>query len=121
MLEEIRKNLVTGLGAVLLTKDKIEEVTLRLVEEARMSREDAERLADELYQAGQRRWTSMETSIKDAVRKSLSNMDIGSRRELDELKAKVDNLQKRVDLLEDTREQPNRNDASSINSPHQPL
>jgi len=101
MLEEVRKNLLAGLGAVLLTKDKIEEITRRLVNEARLSREDADRLADELYQAGQRQWASMETSIKDAVRKTLYSMDIGSRQEIDKLKAKVDNLQKRVDLLED--------------------
>lgn len=105
MLEEIRKNLVTGLGAVLLTKDKIEEVTRRLVKEAQMSREDADRLAQELYQAGDQQWSSMETSIKDAVRKTLSSMDIGSREELDKLKAEVDTLQKRVDILEDTRDQ----------------
>jgi polyhydroxyalkanoate synthesis regulator phasin len=105
MLEEIRKNLVTGLGAVLLTKDKIEEITNRLVKEARLSREDADRVANELYQAGQRQWSSLETSIKDAVRKALSSMDIGSRQELDKLKVKLDNLQKRVDLLEDTRDQ----------------
>jgi polyhydroxyalkanoate synthesis regulator phasin len=105
MLEEIRKNLVTGLGAVLLTKDKIEEVTRRMVKEAQLSREDADRLAEELYQAGQQQWSSVETSIKDAVRKTLSSMDIGSREELGRLKAKVDTLQKRVDILEDTRDQ----------------
>jgi polyhydroxyalkanoate synthesis regulator phasin len=105
MLEEIRKNLVTGLGAVLLTKDKIEEVTRRLVKEAQLSREDADRLAEELYQAGEQQWSSVETSIKDAVQKTLSSMDIGSREALDKLKAKVDTLQKRVDLLEDTRDQ----------------
>jgi polyhydroxyalkanoate synthesis regulator phasin len=105
MLEEIRKNLVTGLGAVLLTKDKIEQITGRLVNEARMSREDAGRLAEELYQAGDRQWSSMETSIKDAVRKALSSVDIGSRQELDRLKTRVDDLQKRIDLLEDSRDQ----------------
>lgn len=104
MLEEIQKNLITGLGAVLLTKDKIEEVTRRLVHEARLSREDADRLADELYQAGRRQWSSMETSIKDAVRRTLSSVDIGSRQELERLQAKVNNLQKRVELLEDTRD-----------------
>jgi len=104
MLEEIQKNLITGLGAVLLTKDKIEEVTRRLVHEARLSREDADRLADELYHAGRRQWSSMETSIKDAVRRTLSSVDIGSRQELEKLQAKVNNLQKRVELLEDTRD-----------------
>jgi polyhydroxyalkanoate synthesis regulator phasin len=104
MLEEIRKNLVTGLGAVLLTKDKIEEITRRLVDEARLSREEADQLADELHEAGQQQWSSMETSIKNAVRRALSNMDIGSRQELEKMKVAVDRLQKRVELLEDTRD-----------------
>jgi len=104
MLEEIRKNLMAGLGAVLLTKDKIEEITRRWVDEARLSREDAERLADELYRAGQPQWSAVESFIKDAVRRTLSSMDIASRRKLETLRDKVSNLQKRVDLLEDTRD-----------------
>ncbi len=34
MLDEIRKKLPTGFGAILLTKDKIEEITQRLVKVA---------------------------------------------------------------------------------------
>ena len=109
MLEEIQKSLTIGLGVVLLSKDKIEEVTRRLVDEARLTREDADRLADELFQTGRHQWSSMEDFIKDAVRRILSSMDIGSQRELEELKAQVNNLQKRVELLEDTRD----SDASS--------
>jgi polyhydroxyalkanoate synthesis regulator phasin len=105
MLEGIRKSLVTGLGAVLLTKDKIEEIARRWVEEARLSREDADRLVDELYAAGQHQWPSLETFIKDAVRRMLSTMDIGSRQELEKLKSELTNLQKRVELLEDTRDE----------------
>jgi len=104
MLEGIRKSLVTGLGAVLLTKNKIEEITRRWAEEAHISREDADRLVDELYAAGQHQWGSVETSIKDAVRRTLSSMDIGSRQEIEKLQDEVSNLQKRVELLEDTRD-----------------
>jgi polyhydroxyalkanoate synthesis regulator phasin len=104
MLEEIQKNLLIGLGAVLLTKEKIEEITCRWVDEARLSREDADRLVDELYRAGRPQWSAMESFVKDAVRRALSSMDIASRRELEALKDKVGDLQKRVDLLEDTRD-----------------
>lgn len=104
MLEEIRKSLVTGLGAVLLTKGRIEEIARRWAEKARLSDEDAERLADELYAAGQHQWASVENSIKDAVRRMLSSMDVGSRQQLEKLQAEVSNLQKRVELLEDTRD-----------------
>lgn len=98
----LKKNLLTGIGAVLLTKKKIEEITRQWVDEARLSREDADRLADELLQAGRKQWTSIEAVIKDTVRRILSSMDVGSRRKLEELNAKVSNLQKRVELLEDT-------------------
>ena len=104
MQEEIQKSLLAGLGAVVLTKDKIQEIIRRWAEEARLSREDADRLADELLRAGRQQWSSVEQSIKDAVRRTLSSMDIGSRRELEETKARVDDLQKRVDILEDTRD-----------------
>ena len=104
MLEGIRKSLVTGLGAVLLTKDKIEEITHRWTEETHMSREDADRLTDELLRAGRQQWSSVETFIKDAVRRTLSSMDIGSRQELEKLKTEMGNLQKRVEMLEDTRD-----------------
>ena len=104
MLEGIRKSLVTGLGAVLLTKDKIEEITHRWTEETHMSREDADRLGDELYAAGQHQWSSMGTFVKDTVRRSLVAMDIGSRQELEKLKTEMGNLQKRVEMLEDTRD-----------------
>ncbi|MGD1968534.1 MAG: phasin family protein [Desulfobacterales bacterium] len=104
MLEEFQKYLITGLGAVLLTKDKIEQITRRWVEEARMSSEDADRLADELYQAGRPQWSAVETAIKDAVRRTLATMDIGSRQEFEKLKGSVSDLQKRVDILEDTRD-----------------
>jgi polyhydroxyalkanoate synthesis regulator phasin len=104
MLEGIRKSLVIGLGAVLLTKNKIEEVTRRWAEEARITREDADRLVDELYAAGQHEWSSVETAIKDAIRRTLSSMDIGSRQEFEKLQDEVRNLQKRVELLEDTRD-----------------
>jgi predicted unusual protein kinase regulating ubiquinone biosynthesis (AarF/ABC1/UbiB family) len=53
------------------------------------------------YQAGRCQWSSMESSIKDVVRRTLSSVDIGSRQELEELKTKVNTLQKRVKLLED--------------------
>jgi polyhydroxyalkanoate synthesis regulator phasin len=105
MLIDVKKNLMTGLGAVLLTKDKIEEITRRLVDEARLSREDADLLVEELYATGQRQWSSIETSIKDAIRKTISSMDVGSRQELEKLKTKVSHLQTRVDLLETSRDE----------------
>ena len=104
MIEDIKKNILTGIGAVLLTKSKIDEITGQWVDQARLSREDADRLADELLLAGRQQWASTEAVIKDTVRRILSSLDVGSRRDFEELNAKVSNLQKRVEMLEDTRD-----------------
>ena len=48
MLEEIKKGLMASFGTIFITKEKIEEATKKMVEQAKISKEDAQKLADEL-------------------------------------------------------------------------
>jgi polyhydroxyalkanoate synthesis regulator phasin len=100
MLEEIRKGLLTGFGAVLITREKAEEATQKLVEEAKLSREEAQHLVDELFAIGTRQWSEMEASFSDAIRKGIENLDIASKKELHELKARLGKVEKRLATLE---------------------
>ena len=85
MLQDIRKGLIASLGAVVLTREKI----------------DAQKLVDELYQAGERQWGDFEKIFKDAVRAAMESLDIGSSNDLKLLKARLDNIEKRLTLLEE--------------------
>jgi polyhydroxyalkanoate synthesis regulator phasin len=100
MLQDIRKGLMSGLGAVVLTREKIETVCRKLVEDTKMSKEDAQKLADELYYAGEKQWGDFEKIFKDAVRATMDSLDIGSSNDLRLLKDKLDNIEKRLTLLE---------------------
>lgn len=100
MLEDIRKGLMAGLGAVVLTREKIETICRKLVEEAKISKEDAQKLADELFHAGERQWEEIDKILKNALRGAMNSLDIGSYNDLKLLKSKVDNIEKRVTLLE---------------------
>lgn len=100
MFSELRRGILAGLGAVLLTRDRIEEVTRRMVDDAKLSREDARKLTDELAETGERQWKEMEDAVNESVKKRLDSLGIGSKTELKELKAKVENLEKRVSILE---------------------
>lgn len=100
MLKDIRKGLMTGLGAVVLTREKIETVCRKFVEDTKMSKEDAQKLADELYLAGERQWGDFEKMFKDTVRGTMESLDIGSRNDLTLLKDKLENIEKRLTLLE---------------------
>ncbi len=100
MLKDIRKGLMTGLGAVVLTREKIETVCRKFVEDTKMSKEDAQKLADEIYLAGERQWGDFEKMFKDTVRGTMESLDIGSRNDLTLLKDKLENIEKRLTLLE---------------------
>ncbi len=96
MLDEIKKGLLSGLGAVFLTKDKIERITRNLVDEAKISREDAQNLKEDLYKTGEKEWSEFEGFFSGAVKKIMLSLDLCSRKEMDELKKRVEDLEIRL-------------------------
>ena len=96
MFEMIRKSLLASLGAAVVTKEKVEQATRRWVDEGKISKEEADKLAQELVDSGQRQWEDIQTKITDTVRKGLDTFDIGSKKEFRELKERVENLEKRL-------------------------
>ena len=100
MLEMIRKGLLASLGAAVVTKEKVEKATGRWVDEGKISKEEAEKLAQELVESGQQQWEDIQTQVTDTVRKGLDTFDIGSKREFQELREQVENLEKRLSTIE---------------------
>ena len=101
MLEEkLKKVLLAGLGGVVVTGDKLEELKKKLVKENKMSEKEAKGLIDELVEAGEGQWKEFEKSAKEMLRKRLDSMDVPDRRELEELKNRVEGLERRISALE---------------------
>lgn len=100
MLEDIKKLFMAGLGGVVLTKDKLEEWKNRLVKEDKMSEKDAKRLIDELREAGENQWKDIENSFRDMIKNRLDKMNVADQRELEKLRARVDDLEFRLAALE---------------------
>jgi polyhydroxyalkanoate synthesis regulator phasin len=97
MLEKMRKGLFAGIGGVLLTKDKVEELTKRLVRETKMDENQARSFVDEMVEAGEGRWEDFEEAVKKIVRKS---MDVGSIQDLRNLRSTIEALESRISSLE---------------------
>ena len=95
MLDEIKKGLLSGLGAVFLTKDKIERITRKMVEEAKMSKEDAQNLKEDLYKTGEKEWSELEEFFSGIIKKIMQGLDLCSRKEMEDLKKRVDELETR--------------------------
>ncbi|MDY6836336.1 MAG: phasin family protein [Thermodesulfobacteriota bacterium] len=100
MFEEIRKGLLPSLGVILLTRQKAEEAIQKLVEEAKLTKEEAGDLVDKLSATGDRQWSEIEASITKAIRAGIDNLDIASKKELYALKSKVERLENRIETLE---------------------
>ncbi|MBW1981452.1 MAG: phasin family protein [Deltaproteobacteria bacterium] len=104
MFETIKKSLLASLGAAVVTKEKVEEATRHWVDEGKISTEEAERLAQELVESGRHQWEDMQTRISETVRKGLATFDIGSKKEFQELQEKVEQLEKRLQALEEAQQ-----------------
>ncbi len=101
MLKEIKQGLFAGLGAVLLTKDKVDEAVQKLVKESKINKAEAEKLTRELVDSGEKQWEDLEASLGKSVRKGVQSLDIASKKELQALKRKVKKLEGRMTLIEE--------------------
>ncbi len=102
MYKEIKKGFLTSLGAVLLSKDKIEEVVRKMVDESKITEADARRLKDELLNTGEQQFSKMENAFSEALKKGLDRLGISREEEFYRLKHKVEALEVRLSIVEKT-------------------
>lgn len=103
MFELLKKSILTGIGAVVLTTERVQEATRRLVEEGKMSTDEAEKLADDLLRSGERQWDEVSSRVQDAMRKWAQNMDLVQRKDYLEMRARIEMLEQRIALLEENQ------------------
>jgi len=101
MFEIFKKSLFAGLGLAIVTKTKLETVLEKLVAEGKMSRDEAEKLAQELLESGEKQWTDFEAKLKETVKGFLEDMDICKASDVKKLEKKVKALDMRLKSLEE--------------------
>jgi len=101
MLKQVSEGLLAGLGAVLLTREKIEEATHKLVAEAKLSRTEATKLNQELVQRGESQWLAFEQAVQERLQNSRGKLGLARQEEVDGLRQRVEALEARLALLED--------------------
>ena len=104
MFEIFKKSLFAGLGLAVVTKAKLESVLEKLVEEGKMSRDEAEKMGQELLESGEKQWEDFETKLKETVKGFLENMDLSKASDLKKLEKKVKALDMRLKSLEEPKE-----------------
>ena len=100
MFEIFKKSLFAGLGLAVVTKTKLESVLEKLVEEGKMSRDEAEKMGRELLDSGEKQWTDFESRLQETIKGFLDNMDICKASDLKKLDKKLNATNKRLKVLE---------------------
>jgi len=104
MFEIFKKSLFAGLGLAVVTKTKLENVLEKLVEEGKMSREEAEKMGQELLDSGEKQWTDFESRLQETVKGFLENMDISKASDVKKLEKKIKALDLRLKAVEGPKE-----------------
>lgn len=124
MFELMRKLMLAGVGAFALSRDEAEAFLNRLVERGELAQKDSQRIMDEmmarLRSATQPQAAKVEntltgvgsqvsgisTQVESSLEQFLNRLNIPSKRDIDELSAKIAQLAARVEELRRSQEAP---------------
>lgn len=100
MIDLLKKGFLAGLGTTAITKQKAEEALKEMVEQGKLKRDDADEFLKKVISSGETEMEELRAEFRKTLKNGLENMDLASRSDLEKLQQKLDDLEKRVDLIE---------------------
>lgn len=100
MYEAVRNLLLAGLGAAVVTKDKVLEMTRSFVDQGKLSAAEAEKLAEDLAEESRRQAKGLGEKIEAGARKTVETLGLVGRGEYELLLKRVESLEQRLAALE---------------------
>lgn len=101
MTDFINKMINLGFGAVLLTKENVEEVIDEMVKKGEIKKDEAKVRANELFKKVLSSKQEIESKIEKIVENALHKLDIPTRKELQDMQKKLEEIIKRMESRED--------------------
>ena len=100
MLDLARKTILTSIGLGLLAKDKIDEAVQKICEENKLTEEESRKLAKELLDESEEARKNLEEKVKKTVGDALKKLDLPSRKDFEDLEARIEKLETQMDTEE---------------------
>jgi len=97
-MKELLKNVFyIGAGAAFLTKEKIEELKGELIDKGKMTQDEGKQFVDELARKSKTAADQLEERIQKVVTDQLKKMNVAGRDDIDELRARIEELKAVLD------------------------
>lgn len=96
MIELVEKTLLTAVGAMTLSQQKAEEVLAELRKKLNISEEEGKNLLKKVQETAQKNQEELQALAQEEVRKACDRMGVVTTEELEKLKKKVAQLEKKL-------------------------
>ena len=100
MLDFLKKTLWVGAGLAAMTAEKIEETVKEIVNRGHITEKEGKELVDDLIEKSKKAKKDLGERVENVVQETLQRLKIPSRREVDELKARIEQLEKAAEKKE---------------------
>jgi polyhydroxyalkanoate synthesis regulator phasin len=96
MVDLIKKALYTGVGLAVLTKEKAEELVKDLTQQAKLSEQEGKELFEGLLKQSEQARNDFQDKVDEAVLTVVKRLNLATKDEVENLKAKVDELSSKI-------------------------
>lgn len=96
MKKSIRKLGLIGAGLCAMTEEKIDELVKDLVDKGDINKEEGKKLVLDMLEESKKQKADLETKISDKIQETISKADFISRKDMQELEARIATLEEDV-------------------------
>jgi len=94
MFELLKKTIWLGAGLAVMTAEKIEEAVAEIVKKGHLSEKEGKELVADLIEKSQKAKKELAEKVEKIITLALQKMNIPSRKEMEELRSRVERLEK---------------------------
>lgn len=93
MIDIIKKTLLAGLGATVITAERVEQAMSDLIEKGKLNAEEAREVANKVVEQGKEEWEKSRLELGETFEKFLKEAKLATRTELHALSKRIDELE----------------------------
>ncbi len=94
MIDSIKKTMLAGIGAAIITKDKVESALSEFVDQGKVTAADAKSMAEKVAEDGRKEFDQVSDQMNGKIKEMLSKLNADTRDEITALEARVTALEK---------------------------
>ncbi len=81
-----------GLGALVVTKEKAEQVVNEMIKQGKIAEGQGKELIDELVKKGEQGNKELEENISNTIKESLTKLDLATKEDIQNLRNEIEEL-----------------------------